>query len=107
MIILFQSWLVFDELSKPFFTEGDSVGFSNTKPPKDKDNNAYCQVSERRKTPMRYKKEIEIHCVLCYTNKRKESLENLKKKNLKTDLRAVEILFLSQLFLTVKTIPRL
>lgn len=75
-LFLFQSWLVFDELSKPFFTEGDSVGFSNTKPPKDKDNNAYCQASERRKTPMRYKKEIEIHCVLCYTNKRKESLEN-------------------------------
>ena len=52
---------------------------------------------------MRYKKEIEIHCVLCYTNKRKESLNNeIKKKKLKTDLRALEILFLSQLFLTVQ-----
>ena len=51
------------ELSKPFFTEGDSVGFLNTKPPKDEDNNAYCQVSEKRKTPMKrnIKIKLKIH----------------------------------------------
>ena len=34
---------------------------------------------------MRYKKEIEIHCVLCYTNKRKESLNNEIKKKKKIE----------------------
>ena len=46
IIIFLQSWLAFVHLSKPFFTEHNSVGFPNTKPPKDEKNNAYCQVSK-------------------------------------------------------------
>ena len=46
IIIFLQSWLAFVQLSKPFFTEHNSVGFPNTKPPKDEKNNAYCQVSK-------------------------------------------------------------
>lgn len=46
LIIFLQSWLAFVQLSKPFFTEHNSVGFPNTKPPKDEKNNAYCQVSK-------------------------------------------------------------
>ena len=46
IIIFLQSWLAFVQLSKPFFNEHNSVGFPNTKPPKDEKNNAYCQVSK-------------------------------------------------------------
>ena len=46
----FQSWLAFSKLHKPFFTEHGSVGFPNTKPPKDENNNAYCKVSFQEAT---------------------------------------------------------
>ena len=76
----FQSWLAFAELSKPFFTEHDSVEFPNSKPPKDQNNNAYCQVS-KEKTKKKKKNIIDcplfqfiinnviIELFLCYINR--------------------------------------
>ena len=43
-VFYFQNWLTFSKLHKPLFTEYGSVKFPNTNPPKDEDNNAYCEV---------------------------------------------------------------
>ena len=43
-VFYFQNWLTFAKLHKPLFTEYGSVKFPNTNPPKDEDNNAYCEV---------------------------------------------------------------
>ncbi|KAL9973980.1 hypothetical protein ACROYT_G020507 [Oculina patagonica] len=37
------NWLAFSELHKPLFTEHGFVKFPNTNPPKDENNNAYCE----------------------------------------------------------------
>jgi len=37
------NWLAFSKLHKPLFTEHGSVKFSNTNPPTDGNNNAYCE----------------------------------------------------------------
>lgn len=47
----FQNWLTFSKLHKPLFTEYGSVKFLNTNPPKDEDNNAYCEVRRCHKVP--------------------------------------------------------
>ncbi|PFX19881.1 hypothetical protein AWC38_SpisGene15693 [Stylophora pistillata] len=40
---IYVTWLAFARLHKPFFTEYGSVNFANTNPPRDEDNNAYCE----------------------------------------------------------------
>ncbi|PFX13555.1 Aggrecan core protein [Stylophora pistillata] len=40
---IYVTWLAFAKLHKPFFTEYGSVNFPNTNPPRDEDNNAYCE----------------------------------------------------------------
>lgn len=42
---LLQNWMAFSKLHKPLFTEHGFIKFPNTNPPKDEDNNAYCEVS--------------------------------------------------------------
>ena len=42
---LSQNWMAFSKLHKPFFCENGFAKFPNTNPPKDEDNNAYCEVS--------------------------------------------------------------